>query len=120
MKNTNRCATCGNELPPTGGCRHCTREREAEGSAILLPLKGQRIPRTRGAHISTAVGVVIAVLTLCVGGAYAFHDDIADAIRGRRVKDPTSVSIEAQQVVEQTLKQAGVSGKASRTPHPRR
>jgi hypothetical protein len=113
MKNTNQCARCGQDLPPTGGCPHCTRE--AETSAILTPFGGSRTPRSRASQISTASGIAIAVLTLALGGAYVFHEEIANAVRGRQVADPAAVSVQAQEMVKQTLKQAGGPGKGKGT-----
>jgi hypothetical protein len=104
MKNINQCATCGQDLPPTGPCRQCTKE--AETSAILMPLgPSQRAPKSRAAQISTWCGIAILTLTVCVGGGYAFHEEIANAIRGRHVADPNETTVRAKSMVDQTLRE---------------
>lgn len=112
MKVVNQCRRCGGELSAVGLCEKCTQPQTDTG--ILVPLKGTERQK-KVAHISTICGLVLVLLTVGIGVAYAFNHDIVNAIRGVRAPDPERTREEAASKIDATLKKLGKNGAAGST-----
>lgn len=110
IKTINNCPECGTPLPATGGCTPCERKRSAQ-SLLLVPLKGREPIAKRVQQVSTIAGAIILILVICVGGAYAFHREIANAMSGSRVPDPNETRVNAQIQVDKTIRMLDEKGK---------
>lgn len=101
MKVVNQCRSCGAELSAMGVCETCATPTGDTSIRIALE---ERPPKRTVQQISTLCGIVLVLLTLGVGGAYVFHEEITNVIRGVRVPDPETTRAEARTKVNEALK----------------